>query len=319
MLLEWHIEEFAETHDGVFLGGWCHHADSPIRQVMAVFADPTVVVPLESFGLPSPDVAAVIGPTASSCRFGQELHVPTAMAGRDFHLRFFLADGTTRVARWSVTKTTERDPFHRCWAHFLQLLESIPGGKVLEIGSRARSAVTRRAAIPRHLAYVGIDILPGPNVGILGDVHELRTIISGDKFVAAFSFSVFEHLAMPWKVALELNHVLTSGAIVFTQSHQTWPQHEEPWDFWRFSQYSWQTLFNAATGFEVVEAAVGEPGRISAFVTNGSTRELAKRPAYLGSACIVRKTAETKLEWPVTTAVAAAGCYPPGELAEPPR
>jgi hypothetical protein len=130
---------------------------------------------------------------------------------------------------------------------------------------------------------------------------------------------VFEHLAMPWKVALELNRVLVPGGLVFTQTHQTWPVHEEPWDFWRFSKYSWTPLFNAATGFRVLEAVCGEPARIFAARTNPATRVLqGSRAAWLGSASLVQKIAETSLTWPVPLEVAAHGKYPAGELAAPP-
>lgn len=163
-----------------------------------------------------------------------------------------------------------------------------------------------------------MDILAGPNVDIVGDAHELERMFGRNRFVAAFSRSVFEHLAMPWKVAIELNHVLVPGGLLYNGTHQTWPLHEQPWDFWRFSQHSWSTLFNAATGFEVVEAVCGEPARIHPYRSNPATRSLPDCPAYLGSASIVRKVAGTALAWPVTLKTAAIDCYPRGELSQPP-
>ncbi|MEO6244581.1 MAG: methyltransferase domain-containing protein [Opitutaceae bacterium] len=138
------------------------------------------------------------------------------------------------------------------------------------------------------------------------------------RFVAAFFFSVFEHLAMPWNVALELNRVLEPGGLVFTATHPTYPMHEEPWDFWRFSPPSWQTLFNAATGFEIVEAVCGEPARVHACRTNPVTRDIpGSAKAYLGSASIARKISDTALAWPVPVGTAARDSYPAGELAQP--
>jgi hypothetical protein len=123
---------------------------------------------------------------------------------------------------------------------------------------------------------------------------------------------------MPWKVALELNRVLAPDGIVYTSTHQTWAVHEEPWDFWRYSKYSWPALFNAATGFEIVEAVHGEPARIHACRTSPVTRSLPDSPAWLGSASIVRKIGETSLAWPVPLSAATAAMYPAGELAAPP-
>ena len=48
------------------------------------------------------------------------------------------------------------------------------------------------------------------------------------------------------------------------------------------------------------------------------TRDMPSSPAYLGSASIVRKLAETSLTWPVTTRAVTATSYPAGELAQPP-
>ena len=123
------------------------------------------------------------------------------------------------------------------FGHFLAQLQTIPGGTVLEVGSRALRAHEPQH-LPPHLDYVGLDILAGPYVDIVGDAHRLAEIFGTRRFVTAMSFSVFEHLAMPWKVALELNRMLEPGGLVFTGCHQTWPVHEEPWDFWRFSRYS---------------------------------------------------------------------------------
>ncbi|MDD3179130.1 MAG: methyltransferase domain-containing protein [Opitutaceae bacterium] len=195
------------------------------------------------------------------------------------------------------------------------------GEKCWKSAPRARSAITRRNLVPAKLGYVGLDILPGPNVDLVGDAHCLSTLVGSKKFVAAFSLFVFEHLAMPWKVVIELNRVLAPGGLVLVNTHQTWPLHEEPWDFWRFSAYSWQCLFNPMTGFELVETAHGEPARVHPLWDTPALRglELEKSPAYLHTTVIARKIRETTLEWPVPTAIAAPGCYPKGELTEPPR
>jgi hypothetical protein len=314
--LNWKIDECAEYYGGLVLRGWCHHSPQKITSVSAVFGEHSVPVP--SFGQPSPDVAIALGETAARCRFDEWLPVPDEFIGRDFHLRFFLEDGSSLLSDSALVNAAIGDVYHMVWPTFLEHLRALPAGEVLEIGSRARSAITRRENIPSHLTYVGLDVMAGPNVDVVGDAHDLAAQLGRGRFVAAFSFSVFEHLAMPWKVALELNHVLKPGGLVFTSTHQTWPLHEEPWDFWRFSQYSWRTLFNAATGFEVLQAACGEAARIHAFRTTVVTRRMHLCPAYLGSAALTRKIGETALQWPVNVDVAAHGSYPKGELTAPP-
>ncbi|MSU22412.1 MAG: methyltransferase domain-containing protein [Opitutus sp.] len=315
----WKIDECSAYFDRMRVRGWCFQASPRIVKVEAVFPEPATVVPLVSFGLSSADVAAAIDPAATHCRFDEWLTLPAEAIGREFSLRFTLEDHAVLVGEGALRNSNDGDPFHACWVHFVEALHQLPSGTVLEIGSRARSAITRRDMVPRQLDYVGLDILPGPNVDLVGDAHELGKLFGSGRFVAAFSFSVFEHLAMPWKVALELNRVLVPGGIVFTQSHQTWPVHEDPWDFWRFSRYSWQTFFNSASGFEVVEAGCGEPARIHALRANPVTRLMPDHPAFLGSSSIVRKISETTLTWPVPLEVVARDMYPKGEMAEPPR
>lgn len=318
MSLAWKIDECAVYFDRIHLRGWCHHPGQRIVRLEVLFQDDTLALPLTSFGQPSPDVAAGLGPTAAQARFDEWVIAPAAVLGRPFSFRCWLEDGACLLGPDALTNAATGDPYFQSWNNFVTHLEAFASGTVLEIGSRARSGLTRQDRLPRQLDYLGVDILPGPNVDIVGDAHELSRLFRDRRFVAVYSLSVFEHLAMPWKVALELNQVLVPGGLVYTSTHQTWPMHEEPWDFWRFSRHSWQTLFNPATGFEVVEAVCGEPARIHACRTSPATRGLPDSPAWLGSASIVRKISDTTLSWPVPLAAIAREMYPGGET-PPPR
>jgi hypothetical protein len=317
MALHWKIDECAVYFDRLHLRGWCHHAPAPIVRAEVLFADQSLACPLITFGQPSPDVAAALGPTAAGARFDEWVTAPAEVLGQPFALRFWLENGTSALGEDTLTNAVHGDAFFQSWENFLERLAAFPAGAVLELGSRARSGITRRARIPAHLDYVGLDIHAGPNVDVVGDAHELSRVLAGKKFVAAFSLSVFEHLVMPWKVALELNRVLVTGGLVYTSTHQTWAIHEEPWDFWRYSKYAWPTLFIAATGFEVLEAVHGEPARIHACRTSPITRSLPDSPAWLGSASLVRKISETSLTWPVPLETVVTTMYPGGELATP--
>ncbi len=315
----WKIDLCSAYFDRMWLRGWCFVRGAEIIAIDALFPAGSGPVRLVSFGLPSPDVAAAIDPSASHARFEEWVALPAGQSGRDFTLRLHLADGSALETTSVHQCARDGDAGHACWYHFLDALQKFDGGDALEIGSRARSAITRRQLIPAKLGYVGMDILPGPNVDLVGDAHQLSAVVGPRKFVAAFSLSVFEHLAMPWKVALELNRVLVPGGLVFVNTHQTWPLHEMPCDFWRYSNDTWPCLFNAMTGFEIVEVAQGEPAQVHGLWDSPVARHLPESPAFLTSNVIARKIGETKLEWPVPTAVASPGSYPAGELAEPPR
>jgi hypothetical protein len=194
---------------------------------------------------------------------------------------------------------------------FSEAIRAAPHGRVLEIGSRARSGITRRELFPATMEYVGFDIAPGPNVDVLGDAHALSAYFPPGYFDAALSISVWEHLAMPWKVSIELNRVLKTGAVAMINTHQSWPSHEEPWDYFRFSEYSWAALFNAATGFEILSAGMGYPAVMaSAFTIPHLQKDhLEWHYGFLASRCVIRKIGPTTLEWPVATEVVSPGRY----------
>ena len=85
---------------------------------------------------------------------------------------------------------------------------------------------------------------------------------------------------MPWVAAVELGHVMRLGGLVYVQSHQTWPVHDAPWDFWRFSKYGWDTLFHTYSGFEVIAAEMGEPASIRAHTRRRSGSKTSRRSCF---------------------------------------
>src|SRR5260370_31340791 len=107
-----------------------------------------------------------------------------------------------------------------------------------------------------------MDIRSGPNGDRVGDARDIAAVVGERRFNAVFSVSVFEHLLMPWKAVLEINRVLDPGGFVYVATHQSLPMHDEPRDFWRFSDRAWTALFNAATGFELLDTAMGQRAAI---------------------------------------------------------
>jgi hypothetical protein len=122
--------------------------------------------------------------------------------------------------------------------------------------------------------------------------------------------STFEHLAMPWKAALEINRVLVTGGTVMVATHQTWPLHEQPWDFWRFSDNSWAAIFNKHTGFEVERFAMGEPASIVPHQVQAHTVMHPVHPAMMASAVICRKIGSPQVSWDVAMSDIVESAYP---------
>jgi SAM-dependent methyltransferase len=228
-----------------------------------------------------------------------------------------------RTARWALTQLVELvksplhadaagDPYHAIFKDFVAQVNARPGLDLLELGARARSGNTHRQHFAGYRSYTGFDILPGAGVDAVGDIHELSRHFPRESFDAAFSVSVFEHLAMPWKVALELNRVLRPGALAFVATHPTYPPHDQPWDFFRFSPSALAALFNARTGFRIERCAEGLPCAIVPLVGGAPLVGLWRARAHLGIAMIARKIGEPDpaLRWDVATSDVLAQGYP---------
>jgi hypothetical protein len=204
------------------------------------------------------------------------------------------------------------DAFLNSEADFWAAVRDKPNANVLEIGSRARSGITRRRLFPASCSYTGFDILPGENVTVVGDAHALSQSLPSGHFDFVFSVSVWEHLAMPWLVSLELNKVMKAGGLAMINTHQSWPAHEEPWDYFRFSDSSWDALFNAATGFEIVARGMGQRCVMapSLYREPPPGERMEWHYGYLASRVVAKKIAPSALSWPVDPALVARGNYP---------
>ncbi len=262
-------------------------------------------------GLAAPDVEAVYGKAATNCRFDIAANVEGVDRALALGLKLTFDNGTVSYIDDPASRAIFTDPYHQVRRHFFeQVAHQFSGGKVVEIGSRARSGNVIRHLLPPNAKYVGADILPGPNVDVVCDAHSLADHFDHNSIDAIFSVSVFEHLLMPWKAVLEMNKVLKPGGLVLTMTHQSFPPHDQPWDFWRFTDQAWHGLFNRFTGFEVVETAMGEPLEMVANVVTGVTKGFADAPGYAGSAAICRKISETTLSWPANLDVIVSTAYP---------
>jgi SAM-dependent methyltransferase len=215
----------------------------------------------------------------------------------------------TRLTRW-LPPPVRFDPFHEQFGYFVDAVNKLDRPRVLEIGSRNVSGNVRRHLFPSVSEYVGFDIHAGDNVDVVGDAHRLSEALPRDHFDAVFCISVFEHLAMPWKVAVEMNRVLRKGGLVFVATHPTWPPHELPWDFWRYGSEAFKVLFNAGSGFELERVTEGLPCSI---IPHGSADPgVARTPGFLGVAVTARKIAEAdpELRWNVSVDEILRSSYP---------
>ena len=303
------FESFALFHGSLVLQGWLYGVDHRISEFHIVEPETGQRIAV-TCDRESEDVVSAHGLAARNCRFSQrcqvgfatervphlELHVPTAH-GVDVR-KGFLAGALGNEA------------VHHTFGLFMQAVENMAPGCVVEIGARARSGVTRRHLIPGKHKYLGVDIRDGENVDLVLDAHQLSRQINPISVDALFCFSVFEHLAMPWKVALEINKILKVGGVGFIMTHQSWPVHDAPWDYWRFADQSWKALFNRQTGFALLDAKMSDPAYIVPRIAAPDRLFDGEAGGFLQSAAFFQKTSETTLSWDVNLEDLESGEYP---------
>lgn len=197
----------------------------------------------------------------------------------------------------------------RLRARFEALLGDPGCRRVLDLGGRARSGVLR-AEQYRDKEVVVLDVLADEGVDVVCDAHRMSEVLEGESFDAIYSLAVFEHLVMPWKVAIEMNRVMRVGAIGFIVTHQTVGMHDMPWDYLRFSDNAWKGLFNAATGFEILGVELSAPQHIVPMHYEARYADVEKTGGFEFSAVLVRKIGPTLLDWPLAAADVTADAYP---------
>jgi hypothetical protein len=154
------------------------------------------------------------------------------------------------------------------------------------------------------------DIVEDDRVDVVGDAHEMSKYFPPEHFDFIMSASVFEHLLMPWKVALELNKVMRTGGFCYIHTHQTLGMHELPWDFWRYSDTVWPALFNARTGFEIVATGLGQFMQLVTVGWAERYRGAENSGGFECSGVLVRKTGPSDLTWNVGLDELIATHYP---------
>ena len=143
--------------------------------------------------------------------------------------------------------------------------------RVLELGTRRWVAdfPTHHAAwAPHGVEWVKSDMQEGADVDVVADAHDLagtfRPIALAQNlapFDAYVAVSVYEHLRRPWVAARAAAEVLKPGGLAYVATHQTFPLHGFPQDYFRFSREGLASIFEDA-GFAVLSAGYAYPAAI---------------------------------------------------------
>lgn len=181
-------------------------------------------------------------------------------------------------------------------ALFLEQCQTIPAPDVLELGTRrvdGRPSTRREDWISHARSYTGSDLLPGLDVDLVADVHQIADQLGEERYDAIISCSTFEHIKYPHLAAHQMMRTLRIGGLLFIQTHQTFPLHGYPHDYFRFSREALAGLFGSQMGFEILATDYEFPAEIH------SPREttLIELPAYLNVRLVGRKHAATPQEY----------------------
>jgi SAM-dependent methyltransferase len=174
--------------------------------------------------------------------------------------------------------TPPADSLERFLAHAKEM--SAP--RVLELGTRrlyAERSTRHDFWIPHASEFVGTDLMEGTDVDATADVHRLSEVFGGESFDVVISCSSFEHFKYPQLAAHEIMKTLRPGGILFIQTHQSYPVHAAPYDYFRFSTEALAALFGTRMGFEVVKTDYQFPVELLA----EEDHEIRFFPAFLNS------------------------------------
>lgn len=136
--------------------------------------------------------------------------------------------------------------------NFLELANKFTKGKLIDIGC----GVKPYKDMLSHLVseHIGVDhhitVHDKSNIDLFGTAYSIPA--EGNTFDSAICTAVLEHLEEPEQAIRECHRVLKPGGYAIYSVPFIWHLHEQPRDFFRYSKYGLQYLFEKA-GFEVIE------------------------------------------------------------------
>jgi len=175
--------------------------------------------------------------------------------------------------------------------HFIAKCREIPSPRVLETGafrSQPDRSTLHKQWVPHASAFVGTDFRSGPDVDLTADLHTLANKAGTETFDIVISCATLEHVKYPHLAALNMLKVLKVNGLIFIHTHQTFPLHAYPNDYYRFSREALQSLFSSAMGVQA-ETCYEYPAQIH----TERDPQCHMHPAFLNVLLSGRKVAPT--------------------------
>lgn len=108
--------------------------------------------------------------------------------------------------------------------------------------------------ITKPVRYISMDLGVGDasvdysHLDIKGDLREIP--LDDNSVDVIICIQVLEHLPEPWKVIKEFYRVLKPGGYIYASCPQGEPQHQIPYDFYRYTIFGLQSIFTT-NGFSI--------------------------------------------------------------------
>lgn len=179
--------------------------------------------------------------------------------------------------------------------HVQRCLGGVGCGKLLDLGCGDRPY--QIYAPPTLTAWIGLDVPGNPTADAHGSAESLP--FGNESFDVILCTEVLEHLSEPSAAVAEMARVLRPGGHVILSTPLYFPIHEEPYDFFRYTPYGLQYLFEKA-GFEILTLKPLATGlRLVAIAINTSFNDFGKElpggRTWLGRAIFAPVYAATNL------------------------
>ena len=137
------------------------------------------------------------------------------------------------------------------WQNLSTVIPKYAKGRLLDIGcaDKPYELLTK----DRVKEYVGLDYAGSKHslskADVIADAH--NTNLKDSSFDTILSTSVLEHLEHPYEAICEMHRILKPGGHVILTCPLFWHLHEEPNDFFRFTNHGLRLMFTKA-GLDIV-------------------------------------------------------------------
>ena len=150
----------------------------------------------------------------------------------------------------------EQSLFHPLYLHFSSMIDEIKnffdelpsqGLVIYDFGCGSKPY----KSFAKKNTYMGIDI---DSKNVLADVHsDIHNVPVGDETAdVVVSFCTLEHVEEPIKVMIEMHRILRKHGRLFVVVPLYWEEHEQPYDFYRFTRYGLEYLAKQS-GFKEID------------------------------------------------------------------